>query len=91
MAWQLSTDGGTNFAAFGSTIAVPSTGLASQATHTFTDSISASNIVLRFAPTGGTGNLHITSIDVEGTFIPEPSALLLGALSGLALLRRRRG
>ncbi len=89
MAWQLSTDGGSNFTAFGSTSAAPSTGLASQATHTFTDSVSASNVVLRFAPTASTGNLHITSIEVEG--IPEPSALLLGALSGLALLRRRRG
>ena len=92
MAWQISTDGGSNFMAFGSASAAPSTGLASQATHTFTDSVSASNVVLRFAPTSNSGNLHITSIDVEGSYtaVPEPSSAALLGLGGLALILHRR-
>ena len=51
------------------------------------------NILLRFnslATTAAAGTNRIDNISVTSAVVPEPSAALLGALSALGLLRRRR-
>lgn len=63
---------------------------------TFNETISgADSVAVRYAPRavnqGSTGNLHINSIQVTGTVIPEPSSLGLAALACFAgFLRRKR-
>lgn len=58
-----------------------------------TSSLTGTTQAVRFisANTGGTDFFYIDTIEVNGTLIPEPStAVLLGAVGVLGLLRRRR-
>lgn len=62
-------------------------------TFTFTEAITgADTVAIHYAPFGGGGNIHVNDIQVNGAVnvIPEPSAMLLGGLGFLGLLRRRR-
>ncbi|MDB4378088.1 hypothetical protein N9Z33_03450, partial [Akkermansiaceae bacterium] len=49
----------------------------------------AGNVVI-FLGADGLGRSHFDNISLDATAIPEPASALLGALSALALLRRRR-
>ena len=90
MAFEVSVDGGA-FVAFGTGDTEASTGLAANRDFNFTGDVSGSSIVVRFAPTSSTGNLHISDIVVTGTTnVPEPSSAALLGLGGLALILRRR-
>jgi hypothetical protein len=64
-------------------------------TFTFSETIAgADSVAVRYAPRnvsgGSTGNLHINSIVVNGSVIPEPSTFGLSALACLAMVFRRR-
>ena len=90
MAFEVSVDGG-GFVAFGTSDTEASTGLAANRDFNFTGDVTGSSIVVRFAPTSSTGNLHISDIVVTGTtVVPEPSSAALLGLGGLALILRRR-
>lgn len=56
------------------------------------DTSGASNLVVGFAfnHNGGSDNVQVTNLSVDGVAVPEPSAALLGGLGLLALMRRRR-
>jgi hypothetical protein len=89
--WYYSTNGGTNWLTFGSLYTEDTAGTGSPfETSNYTGTVSASSLLLRFAPTGGSGNIHINDIVLTGNVVPEPTSTLLGALGILGLLRRRR-
>ncbi len=90
--WDYSLDGGTTWTPFGSTYEETNAGDSIFRDSSFSDSVSGGDILLRFAPTGGSGNIHIDSIVVSGSVaIPEPSSTaVLGSLLMFSLLRRRR-
>ncbi len=91
--WDYSLDGGVTWIRFGDSLEETASGLSGGqpvfAPTSFTDSVEAETIRLRFAPFGGTGALHINGITVTGTTVPEPgAAMLLAPLAGLWFLRR---
>ncbi|MBK1854773.1 PEP-CTERM sorting domain-containing protein [Verrucomicrobiaceae bacterium 5K15] len=90
--WGYSTDGGTSWTQFGSTYTETNGGDSVFRDTNYTDNVTASDLLIRFAPTGGSGNIHIDGISVTGEVnaIPEPSSAALLGLSGLALILRRR-
>lgn len=92
LRWDYSLDNGTTWQQFGSTVTQNEAADSTFRTSNYTGSVSGTSILLRFAPTGGTGNIHINDIQVTGGIVPvpEPSVVLLGGLGVLALLRRRR-
>jgi hypothetical protein len=89
--WFYSTDSGSSWTTFGDLYTEDTAGLGSPfEVSNYSGSVTAPSLLLRFAPTGGSGNIHIDDIVVTGAMIPEPGSALLGALGFLALLRRRR-
>lgn len=89
--WYYSTDSGSNWTAFGSLYTEDTAGTGSPfETSNYSGFVSATSLLVRFAPTGGSGNVHINDIVLSGNVVPEPSTALLGVLGLLGLLRRRR-
>jgi hypothetical protein len=92
-AFGYSTDNGVSWTQFGDTHTESNSGDATFRDVTFTDSVTSGHLLIRFTAVGtpgGTGNLHINKMVLEGTVIPEPSTVLLGGIGLLALFRRRR-
>lgn len=89
-AWDYSLDNGTTWIDFGTTVTQSEAGDSTFRTSNFTGNVNTSDVLLRFAPTGGSGNIHIESFSVEGTVIPEPSSTILISLAGTLLVLRRR-
>ena len=93
--WAMQYWTGTAWQNFGSVHTETNAGDATFRNVTYNGSVTATTLDLRFiayGPTGGTGNLHINKLSLDGSvaLIPEPSSALL-ALAGLAAsLRRRR-
>jgi len=91
MAFEVSTDGGATFSAFGTPDTEAATGLLADRDFNFTGDVTSENLVIRFAPTNSTGNLHISDIALTGTVsVPEPSTAALLGLGGLSLILRRK-
>ncbi|MDB4416851.1 hypothetical protein N9277_01150 [bacterium] len=55
-----------------------------------TGAVAPTGNVVIFLGADGLGRSHFDNISLDATAIPEPASALLGALSALALLRRRR-
>jgi hypothetical protein len=100
MAFDVNVDGG-GFALYDAIQNDPNSGDSMFDTFTFSQAIAnASDVVIRFTPRnngeGGTGDLHINGLTVEGSIaqaaVPEPTSLLFVAATamGTLFLRRRR-
>lgn len=92
-AFGYSTDNGASWTPFGSTHTESNAGDSTFRDVAFTGSVTSSELLIRFTavgPSGGTGNLHLNRMVVQGTVVPEPAVALLGGLGMLGLLRRRR-
>jgi hypothetical protein len=91
--WRFQVDSGSGFNQFGSVQSVSSNGISIFTTYDFTDSVTGvSSATIRFAPSSGTGNLHINGLTVEGgvVVVPEPGTLLLSCVAVTGMLIRRR-
>ncbi len=95
MAFDVSVDSGA-FQLYDGIRVQNATGAGSAGPIAFTQPIVGANTLdIRFTPrnagAGGTGNIHISGLTVNGSVVPEPTASLL-VLSGLAsvwMVRRR--
>lgn len=91
--FDVSTDNGTTWTPFADAHTETNAGDSVFREVGFTGSVTAQELSIRFVaygPTGGTGNVHINQLSLEGSVIPEPSSGLLAALGSVLLLRRRR-
>lgn len=93
--WTFQYDTGTGWTTFGTSHTEANAGDSVFRNVEYIDSVTATSMDIRFiatGPTGGTGNIHINRMVLNGevAVIPEPSAAMLGGLGLLALLRRRR-
>lgn len=91
---ETSTDAGDTWELFGSTHSESNAGDSVFRDVTFSDSLTESDLLIRFTavgPTGGSGNLHLDTLVLNGTVVPEPSGVIVfGSLGLLTLFRRRR-
>lgn len=90
--FDYSTDGGTNWTNFGGQQEETNAGDSTFRTISFSGDVQAEDLLIRFAANGGSGNIHINGITVEGSLaaVPEPSSTALIGLAGLGFILRRR-